>query len=809
MKKLFTLLTAALCTLSVWAYDFEVDGIYYNILTDKTNEVEVTHNGLSSYSGSVTIPSTVTYNGTTYSVTSIGEYAFSNCSSLTSITIPNSVTSIGDEAFSDCSGLPVENNLRYADTYLVEAVDITLSTYSIKNGTKWIGNSAFYSSSLTSITIPNSVTSIGEEAFCDCFELTSVSLGDSVTSIGNYAFDRCFSLTSITIPESVKSIGVGAFSLCKSLPSITIPNNVTSIEAQTFANCYSLASVTISNRVKSIGRASFFDCESLASVTIPDSVTSIGRSAFRDCTSLTSAVIGDGVTTIGDSAFCSCYNLTSITIGKSVKSVGDWAFYMCSIGKTNYTGEVADWCKIKFYHLSSHPSSGSTSSNFYINDQKIEDLVIPNSVDSIYDYVFYRFNFTFVTIPNSVTSIGDWAFAGCKYLTSLTIPNSVTSIGEEAFRDCTSLTSVSLGNSVKSIGRSAFYYCYSLTAPIYNAYVFAKLPMSYSGAYTIPDGIEIIASTAFASCSKLTSITIPNSVTSIGDEAFYACSKLPSITIPNSVTSIGDEAFYGCRKLPSITIPNSVTSIGDQVFQSCSELTSVIIGNGVTSIGQLAFSGCTKLYDMYCYAMTPPKAYYNTFNNSDGHLYIPCEAKEEYESDASWSKFKFIECIGSNEVTTDDVIVTAGITDVTITWPTDPDAETYSIVIYKNGEVVCTLAFNSVGQLVSIAFAPGREGNRPIQYAEQANNGYRFTVTGLEEGTGYTYTVTSKDAANKTISEHSGKFTTNSATALDNTHSQSPITNCQKVLRNGQLIIIRDGKVYNAQGAVVYETIDD
>ena len=252
MKKIFTLFLALVASTCLLAENFSVDGIYYNYLDGKTNEVEVTYRGRfyydysNEYSGSVTIPSTVTYNGTTYSVTSIGErafsdctgltavtipnsvtsigdYAFAGCSGLTSITIPNSVTTIGDYAFEDCSSLPVENNLRYADTYLVEAVDRTLSTYSIKEGTKWIGDDAFYR----------------------CYNLTSITIPNSVTSIGNWAFRYCEGLTSITIPNSVTSIGERAFYELSRLTSITIPNSVTSIGDNAFAGCYGLTSTTI------------------------------------------------------------------------------------------------------------------------------------------------------------------------------------------------------------------------------------------------------------------------------------------------------------------------------------------------------------------------------------------------------------------------------------------------------------------------------------------------------------------------------------------------------------------------------------
>ena len=362
----------------------------------------------------------------------------------------------------------------------------------------------------------------------------------------------------------------------------------------------------------------------------------------------------------------------------------------------------------------------------------------------------------------------------------------MTIIGDEAFDECSSLTSVSIGNGVTSIGNGTFSNCTSLTS------------------VTIPNSMTSTGIGTFANCTSLTSVTIPNSVTSIGNKAFASCKSLTSVTIPNSVTSIGDWAFSSCQSLTSVTIPNSVTSIGEYAFLSCSELTSVVIGNGVTNLGQNVFSGCTKLYAVYCYAMVPPKAPFNWYNY-DGYLYVPCENKEEYELDAIWSKCKFIECIDSDEVTTDDVTINPGTNNVTITWPREDSADSYTIVIKKGDEVFCTLTFNKDGQLLNIAFAPGRNGNHPALYAEQATNGYRFTVIGLEEGTYYTYSVTSKDADSKTINEHSGAFTTQSTTALENTHTPSSITHGQKQINNGQFIILRNGNTYNAMGAEVGE----
>ena len=421
MKNLKFLLSMflLLCSIVVSAHDFEVNGIYYNI-TDVTNKtVEVTFRGKyydsysNEYTGSVVIPESVTYNGTTYSVTSIGHYAFRDCSGLTSITIPNSVTSIGDEAFYGCSGL---------------------TSVTIPNSVTSIGNDAFRNcSNLVSIEIPNSVTSIGGGAFDGgAFNgtawynnqldgvvyagkvlyrykgtmpvNTSIVVKEGTTQICSNAFRDCSGLTSITIPNSVTSIGNYAFYNCYYLTSIEIPNSVTSIGNDAFRNCSGLTSIEIPNSVTSIGGNAFFYCESITSITIPNSITSIEHGTFMWCSGLTSIEIPNSVTSIGNDAFCGCYDLTNITIPNSVTEIGERAFYKC-------------------FSLTS--------------------ITIPNKITKIENEVFIWCSaLKSITIPNSVTSIGESAFDGCSSLTSVEIPNSVTSIGSDAFNDCSRLTDV-------------------------------------------------------------------------------------------------------------------------------------------------------------------------------------------------------------------------------------------------------------------------------------------------------------------------------------------------------------------------------
>ena len=346
-------------------------------------------------------------------VTSIGECAFKNCSSLTSVTIPKSVTSIGDYAFNYCS-------------------------------------------SLTSVTIPNSVTSIGEGAFFCCSSLTRVTIPNSVTSIGDYAFSYCSSLTAIYVAEGnttyTSEDGV-LFSKDKTMlyrypagkmeNEYAIPESVTSIGDCAFSECSSLTSVTIPNSVTSIGVSAFSECSSLTSVTIPNGVTSIGNYVFKNCSSLTSVTIPESVTSIGESAFYGCSSLTSVTIPNSVKSIGPGAFYLTAIynAKDSWIDDV-----------------------LYIDNWLIEaknDIegayIIREGTREIAAYAFYYCSsLTSVTIPDSMTGIGDYAFCDCSSLTSVTIPEGVTSIGEGAFSDCSSLTSVYFMGNAPELGGNVF-----------------------------------------------------------------------------------------------------------------------------------------------------------------------------------------------------------------------------------------------------------------------------------------------------------------------------------------------------------------
>ena len=630
--------------LKTFAYDLTVNGIYYNWINNKT-ELEVCYgNSVPSYSGNITIPESVNYNGMDYPVTSIGNMAFQYSRGLISIVIPNSITIINSYAFELCTGLTsvfIPKSVSKIGSYPFLGcsglssitVDPGNKNYDSRNNCNAIINSSSNELILgcKNTVIPNDVTSIGQESFYGSTDLTSITIPNSVQSIGEMAFWGCEKMTNITIPNSVIQIGNWAFQKCTSLETIVIPQSVTTIGRNIVAGCNGITSIIVDSN------NSYYDsrnnCNAIIETNnnkmisgckntiIPHGVESIGNYAFRSCTGLKSICIPSSVTNIGNAAFSGCSSLTSVTVEmKTPVEIGSDTF----TNRKNATLYVPSGCKAPYeaanywkeFKEIIEPASGECGDNLtwtYLEDTKTLTITgsgyMTDYTSSSIPWSKYRDEIQNLIINEGVKSIGEYAFSGCTGLTSLTIPNSVRGIRDRAFADCSGLTSVTIPNSVTSIGSSAFSGCSGLTSVI------------------IPNSVASIDSYTFYGCSGLTSVTIPNSVTGIYTNAFRGCSKLTSVTIPNSVTSIGYGAFANCSGLNSVTIPNSVMSIATgendfavSAFYECPDLTSVtidsnsilqrgsslriifgeqvknyIIGNSVTSIGGYAFERCSGL----------------------------------------------------------------------------------------------------------------------------------------------------------------------------------------------------------------------
>ena len=594
--------------------------------------------GIKELSGDVEIPNQFTYNGKTYSVTSIGESAFYNCSALTSIIIPNSVTSIGSSAFSGCSGL-------------------------------------------TSVTIPNSVTSIGSSVFSDCSGLTSVTIPSSVTSIGSSAFSGCSGLTSVTIPNSVTSIGGGAFHYCSGLTSITIPNSVTSIGSYAFEGCYNILSLVIGTNVTSIGYNAFYRTHLIKTIWL----TNTPPSGFEEARGKVNYVSNDQFTFSNQKTYrlLSSYfevdgvRYVPVSLSGSEKScdaidcIYDESATNINISSTvAYKGITLDLKDVNPY---------LAYNNKYIKTLTVEyDGGVP-------DYAFAGCsNMRSVTFGKKVSDIGNNAFFECSSLEAIKIPDKTVSIGSHAFEKCSSLKEIAIGSHVKTINESAFSGCSSLPFITIPHAVTNINNLVFSGCTSLKNviiadsdmelalGVNEVSSSSyrtgtplFADC-PLDSVYIGrdisyNTTSEYGYSPFYRNSSLRAVKITDKETEISENEFYFCTNLKRVIIGDGITNIGKWAFSGCSSLKSFAFGTQVKSIGQEAFSDCAAMVEIVSKARVAPFCGdqalddIRKFGDDCCKLYVPSGCIGVYQNADQWKEFIFTE-EGTGSIVIDDVL---------------------------------------------------------------------------------------------------------------------------------------------------------
>ena len=594
LKSLFLFFTLLMVGQAAMAYDFEVNGFFYNINEDSTTVTLTTESGsFGSYNvvGDLILRRTITYNGTTYTLTAIDRYAFYHCEEMTAVTIPNSVTRLDDGAFYYCT------KLEYVDMY---DNNIDYVGYDAFKGTKWLANQpdgvvyvgkavCVYKGTMpenTSIVVREGTTCIAGYAFQNCRNMTSITLPNSIKTIGERSFAQCYGLTSISLPEGIISLGWAGFESCIGLTSVTIPSSVTTINPRAFALCTALESVTIMNGVQGIDFSAFEGCSALASLYIPESVTFINYEVFAGCNSLVDIKVASG-----NPKFDSRENCNAIIVTET---------NLLSVG-----------CSTSFI-----PNSVETIGYYAFQDcESLTSVFIPSSVKLLYGNSFAGCTgLTSIRVDNANTvydsrgncnaiieTATNKLMSGCK---TTVIPSSVTTLGERSFKDHRTLTNIVIPTSVTEIGNQAF------------------------------DG-----------CSGLDSIDIPLSVTKVGRYSFHNCTGFTSLVIPSSITETDYCTFSGCSRLKSLTLPETLTRIGYMSFSGCLGLTEVTIPASVNYISAYAFNGCSYLRTVTCLAVEPPFLGTYNFSTFSKTLRVPITAVDDYSVAENWRSFTTIEGI--------------------------------------------------------------------------------------------------------------------------------------------------------------------
>ena len=782
------------------------------------------------------------------SLTEIGRMAFRGDSLLSSVTIPENVTSIGAAAFGECISLQTitipENvsNLASGATFqnctslksvVWNAINCTLS----QGEDPQIYVPFIFADSITSFTFGPKVETIPQLLCANRAGLTEIIIPHSVTSIGNNAFYGCNNITSVVW----NAVNCNSWNFGSQVTSFTFGENVEVIPVSLCSGMNQLTEITIPNSVTNIGSAAFSECTGLKSVTIPDAVTQFGNAIFSGCYSLTKPVynthtfvylpstitskiyyVPQGVETIADGAFNDA--CTSVLIlPKGLKQVAGnvfsdsqyftiyvpWTVPYFAVGKNSrkvYYDEIVD--NFVYQHISDDTAPKDVRTvNLAECDNTIErcwQFTVSLMGISATDYTWCT-EYALVSDLQGL-GMGSNTYQATNFADSATCYTVDENTGKEGIKLQNAGWALVgyIGDEMQNISLPNYIHGepYSIAPKTFEGYESLQ-------NITIPNCVTSIGESAFASCAGLTSISIPGSVTRIDDNAFSNCTGLTTITTGSGVKTIGNKAFYGCSGLTSIVVSEGCESIGDNSFASGGNIKHITLPSTLTQIGSIAFN-TQKILDVYNYAITPQDmSSYSGMEYlfrgilSGASLYVPKQSLELYREADFWCYFGNIRAIQTTSVETDEIVVEATETTVKVIWPSVAGADVYEIVIKdRQGDTICSLLFDNEGRLNSIAFHAPARNNAPQQ---TQTAGFSFTVSGLQEGTGYDLVLIAKGNGGNILEEKTIPFTTtsSSATAIEDVVSETDNSQYTKILRDGQILILRGDKVYTLQGAEV------
>ncbi len=590
MKKTFILTFLMLLSgIAARGATIDVDSLRYTLNDDGTATVS---SCLYLSTADISIPQTVNDGTQDYTVTKIGDSAFYGKSFVTSVTFPSTLTTFGRYSFS-----------RTGLTSVVIPEGVTTLTFELFS----------YCDQLTSVTIPEGVTTMERGVFYDDDLLDGVVLPSTLTTIGYHAFGRCIGLTAITIPANVSVIDEYAFQYCSNLETVDLkPQTMTTIGRNAFDSCEKLTAFHVPEGITTLGEGVFYGCKAMQELSLPSTLTSIGYRTFYNCISLPSVTIPEGVTTIGNEAFRYCKLLGGdITLPAGLTSLGSYAFAGCEnvesvtfLGNNDVTmpgeSQFSSMKKLKSVKLPDNLSTITTSMFYGCNQLQSIDLSrLPATVIS--PWAFHQCKaLASVQLPPATATIGNQAFAYCENLTAISFPSTLKSIGNNAF-DNNNLTSLQLNDGLETIGNYAFSGSKDLSA---SPVVIPQSVTSIGGSafsncdqmtsFTFPESLSTLDTYVLAGCDNLQTVVFPRNMTVIPRSTCEGCKRLANVTLPENVVTIGLQAFLGATSLPAITLPATVKTIEDNAFRD-TNIPSLTLNKGLESIGASAFYNCDRL----------------------------------------------------------------------------------------------------------------------------------------------------------------------------------------------------------------------